>query len=117
MKPADLLCWKAMSLRAVVVVWALLVGTSQVAAGLDEEFLGPFSSWRDLRRDYGAIADGHADDTALHGWASKLPRLRSITNPCCHRSLPIELFQPQSDSQTPSESFPKGGTSAANHCA
>ena len=64
MKPAGPLCWKAMSLRAVMVVWALLVGTSHVVAGPDEEFVGPFSSWRDLRRDYGAIADGHADDTA-----------------------------------------------------
>ncbi len=64
MKPAGLLCWKAMSLRAVVVVWALLIGTSHVVAEPDEEFVGPFSSWRDLRHDYGAIADGHADDTA-----------------------------------------------------
>jgi Pectate lyase superfamily protein len=29
-----------------------------------EEFVGPFPSWRDLRRDYGAVGDGHADDTA-----------------------------------------------------
>jgi hypothetical protein len=32
--------------------------------GNDEEFVGPFSSWRDLRRDYGAVGDGKADDTA-----------------------------------------------------
>jgi hypothetical protein len=30
----------------------------------DEEFPGPFPSWRDLRRDYGAAGDGKADDTA-----------------------------------------------------
>ncbi len=28
-----------------------------------EEFVGPFASWRDLRRDYGAAGDGKADDT------------------------------------------------------
>ena len=28
-----------------------------------DEFVGPFSSWADLRRDYGAIGDGKADDT------------------------------------------------------
>ncbi len=30
----------------------------------DEEFNGPFSSWLDLKQDYGAIGDGKADDTA-----------------------------------------------------
>ena len=30
----------------------------------DEDFSGPFASWRDLRRDYGAAGDGRADDTA-----------------------------------------------------
>lgn len=29
-----------------------------------EEFVGPFASWRDLRRDHGAVGDGVADDTA-----------------------------------------------------
>jgi hypothetical protein len=29
----------------------------------DEEFVGPFASWRDLRRDYNAVGDGKADDT------------------------------------------------------
>lgn len=29
----------------------------------DEEFCGPFPSWKDLRRDYGARGDGEADDT------------------------------------------------------
>ncbi len=30
----------------------------------EEEFTGSFPSWRDLRRDYGAVGDGRADDTA-----------------------------------------------------
>ena len=33
------------------------------AAEASEEFVGPFPSWRDLRRDYGAVGDGKADDT------------------------------------------------------
>ncbi len=33
-------------------------------SGEQEESLGPFPSWRDLRQDYGARGDGLADDTA-----------------------------------------------------
>ncbi len=29
-----------------------------------EEFYGPFSSWRNLKTDYGAVGDGKTDDTA-----------------------------------------------------
>lgn len=29
-----------------------------------EECVGPFASWRDVKRDYGAVGDGKADDTA-----------------------------------------------------
>jgi hypothetical protein len=29
-----------------------------------EEFVGPFPSWADVKRDYGAVGDGKADDTA-----------------------------------------------------
>ena len=39
-----------------------LFGSPATAAG--EEFAGPFSSWADVRRDYGAKGDGRADDTA-----------------------------------------------------
>lgn len=31
---------------------------------VDEEFVGPFPSWADVKRDYGAVGDGVADDTA-----------------------------------------------------
>ncbi len=34
------------------------------APAADEEFVGPFPSWADVRRDYGAKGDGQADDTA-----------------------------------------------------
>jgi formylglycine-generating enzyme required for sulfatase activity len=30
----------------------------------DEEFVGPFTSWRSIRTDFGAVGDGVADDTA-----------------------------------------------------
>ena len=33
-------------------------------AWVPEEFVGPFPSWADLKRDYGAVGDGVADDTA-----------------------------------------------------
>ena len=29
-----------------------------------DEFVGPFPSWGDAKRDYGAVGDGVADDTA-----------------------------------------------------
>src|SRR5262249_28404528 len=30
---------------------------------VDEEFVGPFASWKDLKRDFGAKGDGTNDDT------------------------------------------------------
>src|SRR5207248_2664415 len=49
----------------LTLLFAWAVGRpSCVFADSDEEFAGPFPSWRDLRRDYGAVGDGMADDTA-----------------------------------------------------
>jgi hypothetical protein len=49
----------------VLVLLACACAVPQPArADADEEFAGPFPSWRDLRRDYGAAGDGKADDTA-----------------------------------------------------
>ncbi|HEY7118913.1 MAG TPA: glycosyl hydrolase family 28-related protein [Tepidisphaeraceae bacterium] len=47
------------TLFCVAITW-LTAGYSRA----QDEFTGPFPSWRDLRRDYGAIGDGKADDTA-----------------------------------------------------
>jgi hypothetical protein len=34
------------------------------AAESPQEFIGPFPSWADVKRDYGAVGNGQADDTA-----------------------------------------------------
>ena len=63
---------------------------------------------------------GESQGVSLHGWASRLPRQMSITNPFSHRSFPIWLFHGQSDNHTPSESLPNGGmlmTFWECHCA
>jgi len=49
-----------------VVVGFIVFFTSLSLPASEEEFVGPFVSWRDLRRDYGAAGDGKTDDaTAL----------------------------------------------------
>jgi hypothetical protein len=60
---------------------ALLAALSCVmAAASEEEFVGPFPSWRDLKRDYGARGDGLADDTGALQRA--LEDLTRHTNHC-----------------------------------
>jgi hypothetical protein len=50
---------------AVLILGAVaLAAPAPARAQNDEEFVGPFPSWRVLRRDYGAVGDGKADDTA-----------------------------------------------------
>jgi hypothetical protein len=45
----------------------LSLASMPASASGDEEFVGPFPSWRNAQRDYGARGDGQADDTpALH---------------------------------------------------
>lgn len=46
------------------IVTALIVCFAPLPLEASEEFVGPFASWRDLRRDHGAVGDGKADDTA-----------------------------------------------------
>jgi hypothetical protein len=50
-------------LLTVAVCFGAAVHPARGQAG-SEEFHGPFPSWRDLRRDYGAAGDGKTDDTA-----------------------------------------------------
>jgi hypothetical protein len=47
-----------------VPVLCLATACLAAAGPPSEEFVGPFPSWRDVRRDYGARGDGQADDTA-----------------------------------------------------
>lgn len=50
--------WTALSGLLVVVACSALVRAD------DEEFVGPFASWRNVKSDYGAKGDGQADDLA-----------------------------------------------------
>ena len=51
-------------IKLIVVAGTLLLSAPQASAETgDEEFVGPFPSWRDLKRHYGAVGDGKADDT------------------------------------------------------
>lgn len=52
--------------RLTIVLAALPILFTMAAAPAvaSEEFVGPFPSWRHVCRDYGAIGDGKADDTA-----------------------------------------------------
>lgn len=46
-----------------LILVALLIISSRTCRAADE-FNGPFPSWADVKRDYGAVGDGKADDTA-----------------------------------------------------
>lgn len=50
----------------IALMVTLTIGTaaSCSAAPSDEEFVGPFPSWKNVKRDYGAVGDGRADETA-----------------------------------------------------
>ena len=50
------------AIRIILVCFVVCVTPFSTSAS-GEEFVGPFTSWRDLSRDYGAAGDGKADDT------------------------------------------------------
>jgi len=50
-------------MNLVVFILALAVCLGRSFAATDE-FVGPFPSWANAKRDYGAVGDGRADDTA-----------------------------------------------------
>jgi hypothetical protein len=45
-------------------VLCLWLAFTACAANATQEFIGPFPSWADVKRDYGAVGDGQTDDTA-----------------------------------------------------
>jgi hypothetical protein len=47
----------------IIVTGFIVCFTPLLLPASDEEFVGPFTSWRDLRHDYHAVGDGKADDT------------------------------------------------------
>lgn len=59
---------------------ALLLTTAGTLRGAEEEFNGPFPSWRNLKSDYGAAGDGQADDSGSLQRA--LTELTKHTNHC-----------------------------------
>jgi hypothetical protein len=42
-----------------VVTFFILCITSLLLPAFEEEFVGPFANWRELKRGYGAVGDGY----------------------------------------------------------
>ena len=49
--------------RTACAVLLSIVFAASRATALDEEFVGPLPGWADVKRDFGAVGDGLADDT------------------------------------------------------
>lgn len=56
------------TLRIILVAFVVCFTWLSTSAS-EEEFIGPFASWRDLRDDYNAVGDGKANDTTALQWA------------------------------------------------
>lgn len=59
-------CWgRSLGLVLLAGILTLTSGTGwTLTLAAEEEFVGPCPSWLDVRRDFGAVGDGIADDTA-----------------------------------------------------
>ena len=74
--------------------------TSLSLAASEEEFVGPFASWRDLKRDYGAAGDGKADDSAaLQRGLDELTKHKDA----CVLYIPVGTYRLESTVQTKRE--------------
>jgi len=55
-------------MKKIVMMVAVMVGLVALVQARptvdNEEFVGPFPSWANVKRDFGAVGDGKADDTA-----------------------------------------------------
>ena len=75
---------KALNRLAILAMALLLaIGTAGAALLSDEEFVGPFPSWMNVKTAYGAVGDGKADDTAalqnaLNALANNDPAARAV---------------------------------------
>jgi hypothetical protein len=57
-------------------------GSASVVASDDDEFVGPFSSWLNVKTDFGAVGDGKADDTLAFQYA-----LNALGSSSAHSSI------------------------------
>jgi hypothetical protein len=57
-------------------------GGSSVVASDDDEFIGPFSSWLNVKTNFGAVGDGVTDDTIAFQYA-----LNALESPTSHASV------------------------------
>lgn len=65
-RPFRMMQWIGLALFALFGSACAVTAADLSGAGASgaEEFVGPFPSWSNLQRDYGAVGDGKADDTA-----------------------------------------------------
>jgi len=76
-----------MSLLSTAIVWA----SEDVKFVPTDEFNGPFPSWRDVKRDYGAKGDGVADDSDAINRA--LADLKKIGREYCVLYFPAGVYR------------------------
>jgi len=68
--PLSLAFWNSCSRLLTVLIF--IIGSGWSISAREEEFTGSFPSWRDLRRDYGAVGDGRAGETGTRlNWAGQ----------------------------------------------
>ncbi len=49
---------------ALLLLLLMATGVAAASARATDEFVGPFANWMNIKRDFGAVGDGKADDTA-----------------------------------------------------